>query len=102
MQVRSRVRCDSVAVVVRSTHLPVGLIIRSADDADWPAMARLAAVCFGSFRSPVAADGAIVVCDGPEIVGVALYLDLGLTVPGGPAAGVSWVAVASTHRRRGL
>jgi predicted acetyltransferase len=114
MQVRSRVRCDSVAVVVRSTHLPVGLIIRSADDADWPAMARLAAACFGSVRSPeandmwrtmVAADGAIVVCDGPEIVGMSLYLDLRLTVPGGvilPAAGVTWVAVAPTHRRRGL
>ena len=114
MQVRSRVRCDSVAVVVRSTHLPVGLIIRSADDADWPAMARLAAACFGSFRSPeandmwrtmVAADGAVVVCDGPEIVGMSLYLDLRLTVPGGvilPAAVVTWVAVAPTHRRRGL
>ena len=114
MQVRSRVRCDSVAVVVPSTHLPVGLIIRSAEDADWPAMARLAAVCFGSFRSPeandmwrtmVAADGAVVVCDGPEIVGMSLYLDLRLTVPGGvvlPAAGVTWVAVAPTHRRRGL
>ena len=100
MHVRSRVRCDSVAVVVPSTHLPVGLIIRSADDADWPAMARLAAACFGSFRSPeandmwrtmVAADGAVVVCDGPEIVGMSLYLDLRLTVPGGvvsPAAGV--------------
>jgi predicted acetyltransferase len=87
MQVRSRVRCDSVAVVVPSTHLPVGLIIRSAEDADWPAMARLAAACFGSFRSPetndmwrtmVAADGAVVVCDGPEIVGMSLYLDLRL------------------------
>ena len=100
MQVRSRVRCDSVAVVVPSTHLPMGLIIRSPNDADWPAMARLAAACFGSFSTPeandmwrtmVAADGAVVVCDGPEIVGMSLYLDLRLTVPGGvvsPAAGV--------------
>ena len=53
----------------------------------------------------MAADGAVVVCDGPEIVGMSLYLDLRLTVPGGvvlPAAGVTWVAVAPTHRRRGL
>ena len=44
-------------------------------------------------------------CDGPEIVGMSLYLDLRLTVPSGvvlPAAGVTWVAVAPTHRRRGL
>jgi predicted acetyltransferase len=84
------------------------------DDADWPAMARLAAACFGAFRSPeandmwrsmMAADGAVVACDGPEIVGMALYLDLQLTVPGGAvlrAAGVTWVAVSPTHRRRGL
>ena len=57
------------------------------------------------WRTMVAADGAVVVCDGPEIVGMSLYLDLRLTVPGGvilPAAGVTWVAVAPTHRRRGL
>ena len=57
------------------------------------------------WRTMVAADGAVVVCDGPEIVGMSLYLYLRLTVPGGvvlPAAGVTWVAVAPTHRRRGL
>ena len=58
------------------------------------------------WRTMVAADGAVVVCDGPEIPEiVGMYLDLRLTVPGGvvlPAAGVSWVAVAPTHRRRGL
>ena len=73
-----------------------GHVVRSADDADWPAMARLAAVCFGSLRSPevndtwrttVAADGAIIVCDGPEIVGMSLSLDLRLTVPGGVVRG---------------
>jgi predicted acetyltransferase len=112
--VQFRRRCDSVHHVVTPTHLPPGLTLRSAQDADWPAMARLAAVCFGSFSAPeandtwrsmVAADGAVIVCDGPDVVGMVLYLDLQLTVPGGavlPAAGVTWVAVAPTHRRRGL
>jgi predicted acetyltransferase len=74
----------------------------------------LAATCFGSFRPPeatavwramVPGDGAVIACDGADIVGMALFLDLRLTVPGGavlPAAGVTWVAVAPTHRRRGL
>lgn len=49
-------------------------------------------------------DGAVVACDGDDVVGVAVFYDLALTVPGGavlPMAGVSWVAVAPTHRRRG-
>ena len=56
------------------------------------------------WRSMMPADGAVVACDGPDVVGMALFLDLRLTVPGGavlPMAGVSWVAVAPTHRRRG-
>lgn len=56
------------------------------------------------WRSLVAEDGAVVACDGPDVVGVALIMDLELTVPGGavlPMAGVSFVAVAPTHRRRG-
>lgn len=77
-------------------------------------MARLAATCFGSFRPPEATDtfrtmtpvdGVVLVCDDADVVGMAQYLDLALTVPGGavlPAAGVTWVAVAPTHRRRGL
>jgi predicted acetyltransferase len=36
---------------------------------------------------------------------MSMYLDMQLTVPGGavlPAAGLTWVAVAPTHRRRGV
>lgn len=66
-----------------------------------------------AWRTLVPDDGAVVVRDGPDaadgtsedIVGQSIYLDLSLTVPGGavlPVAGVSFVAVAPTHRRRGI
>lgn len=57
------------------------------------------------WRSMMPQDGAVVACDGDDVVGVAVFMDLQLTVPGGavlPMAGVSWVAVAPTHRRRGV
>ncbi|KXW75782.1 hypothetical protein JL15_20580 [Mycolicibacterium phlei DSM 43071] len=89
-------------------------VIRTATDADWTALARLDATCFGTFtppdaiaawRSLIPADGSVVACDGDDIVGMAHLLDLRLTVPGGaqlPMAGVTFVAVSPTHRRRGL
>lgn len=92
----------------------VEFTIRTAEDDDWPAMALLAATCFGSFRPREATDmwrtlippsGAVVACDGADVVGMSFYLDLVLTVPGGavlPMAGVSWVCVSPTHRRRGV
>ena len=97
-----------------TTSAPARPVIRAADDADWPAITVLSAVGFGAdqppeadaaWRSMVAADGVVVACDGPDVVGVALYLDMSLTVPGGavlPMAGVSDVVVAPTHRRRGV
>jgi predicted acetyltransferase len=96
------------------SHAPTGLAIRTAEDADWSAMALLGATCFGQWRPAEAndiwrtmmpADSAVVACDGPDVIGMALFLDLQLTVPGGsvlPMAGVSWVAVSPTHRRRGV
>lgn len=93
---------------------PTELTIRSAEDSDWDAMALLAATCFGAvrqleatamWRSLIPAGGAVIACDGGDVVGMALYLDLLLTVPGGavlPMAGVSWVCVSPTHRRRGV
>ncbi|WP_269455155.1 enhanced intracellular survival protein Eis [Mycobacterium kyorinense] len=94
-----------------------GLTLRSATEDDWPAMALLAATGFGEFgdpgsltlwRSLLARDGIVLICDEAleqAVVGMSLYLDLRLTVPGGamlPTAGVSLVVVAPTHRRRGL
>ena len=113
-------RCDPSGAVSASSYMapttnaPKGLTIRTAEDADWPAMALLAATCFGAWRPEEAneawrtmmpTDSAVVACDGADVVGVALYLDLKLTVPGGavlPMAGVSWVVVSPTHRRRGV
>lgn len=90
------------------------LTLRTATDDDWAAMSVLAATGFGedwdsesitAWRSLTTPDSALVVCDGDDIVGMSGYLDLELTVPGGavlPAAGVSFVVVAPTHRRRGV
>ncbi len=42
--------------------------------------------------------------DGSDVVGTCGSFDLAMTVPGGvrPVAGVTWVAVLPTHRRRGV
>jgi len=50
------------------------------------------------------ADRTIGVFDGPQIVGGASIFTFEMTVPGGrvPLAGVSWVSVMPTHRRRGI
>jgi predicted acetyltransferase len=91
--------------------------LHAITDADWPAMELLANTAFGEVSHPdslaawqqmVPAGGGVVMSDGAGaagIVGQSIYLDLSLTVPGGavlPAAGLSFVAVAPTHRRRGI
>lgn len=88
--------------------------VRTADDNDWAAMSVLSAAGFAedwdpeamaAWRTLTTPDSVIVACDGSEVVGMSGYLDLELTVPGGvvlPAAGVSFVVVAPTHRRRGV
>lgn len=98
-----------------ASNFVTDLTVRSATGDDWPAIVVLAATGFGwsadsealtPWRALLATDGVVVVCDeGGNIVGNAMYLDLRLTVPGGvvlPAAGISLVVVAPTHRRRGL
>ena len=50
-------------------------------------------------------DRTLAAFDGDQIVGSGRLYSLELTVPGGqlvPAAGVSWIAVLPTHRRRGI
>src|SRR3954469_10246154 len=88
--------------------------IRSATDTDWSSISLLDATSFGVFGHPeslaawrtvVPSDGSVLACDGDDVVDMAHYLDLRLTVPGGavlPVAGVTLVAVAPTHRRRGV
>ncbi|WP_231589422.1 enhanced intracellular survival protein Eis [Mycobacterium haemophilum] len=90
------------------------MTVRTVSDSDWPAISLVSSTSFGAFSHPdtltawrtmMPNDSAVVVCDGADVVGVSLYLDFQLTAPGGtllPAAGVSMVAVAPTHRRRGL
>lgn len=94
--------------------LPEPLILRTATGADWPGIALLDDTSFGASMHPdtiaawqalTPADAAVVICDGDDIVGAAVYFDFQLTVPGGTVlrtAGISGVAVAPTHRRRGL
>src|SRR5438270_8020918 len=55
-------------------------------------------------RQLLEVDRTIGVFDGPQIVGGASIFTFEMTVPGGrvPLAGVSWVSVMSTHRRRGI
>src|SRR5262249_10103906 len=50
-------------------------------------------------------DRFIVASDGPELVGATSAYSLEMTLPGGtflPAAGVTWVSVSASHRRRGI
>jgi predicted acetyltransferase len=99
---------------VLAAEVSTSVEIRSANDADWPGIALLDATSFGRFghpesltawRSMMPSDGTVLACDGEDIVGMAHYLDMRLTVPGGavlPMAGVTLVGVAPTHRRRGI
>jgi predicted acetyltransferase len=99
---------------VLGSEASTALDIRSATDADWPAISLLDATSFGVFGHPeslaawrtlIPTDGSVLACDGDDVVGMAHYLDMRLTVPGGagmPVAGVTIVAVAPTHRRRGI
>lgn len=55
-------------------------------------------------RATVDVSRFLVVRDGDEVVATSGAFDLAMTVPGGQVqvAGVSWVGVAGTHRRRGI
>jgi predicted acetyltransferase len=56
-------------------------------------------------RNLLELDRQLVAVDGPEVVGAAGAWTFELTLPGGttlPTAGVTWVSVSGTHRRRGI
>lgn len=94
--------------------VPAPLILRDITDRDWPGVALLAASSFGDFSHPetfaawrtlMPPRSSVVVSDGDDVIAMAHYVHLDLTVPGGavlPVAGITWVGVAPTHRRRGL
>jgi predicted acetyltransferase len=99
---------------VLASNTSTSVEIRSATDSDWSAIALLDSTSFGRFghpeslaawRSMMPSGATVLACDGADIVGMAHYLDMRLTVPGGavvPMAGVTLVGVAPTHRRRGI
>lgn len=89
------------------------LAIRRGTADDWPAVSQLMQTVFHQpfdseddqiERAIFEPDRALVAADGDEIVGHAIALTRRLTVPGAtlPAAHISMVGVAPTHRRRGL
>lgn len=90
------------------------LTFRTAVDDDWPAICHSDARAFGGSYTPEEVERArpihdtsrfeLAVDDG-DIVGVVGAYTLSVTVPGGgklPMAGLTWVATAATHRRRGV
>lgn len=97
------------------------LTLRRAIDSDWQDIATADARAFAfieplddealaDIRSKVD-DGDVVVVhdnvdpDRPVLVGIAMFYRMVMSVPGGHRAnlpGLSWVSVASTHRRRGI
>ncbi|MGZ4590142.1 MAG: GNAT family N-acetyltransferase [Actinomycetes bacterium] len=87
--------------------------VRTLGDDDWPGFLDTDSHAFGStmpaeiteFERGLLEDGrSIGAFDGPTPVGIATAFSFELTVPGSvvPAAGVSWVGVLPTHRRRGV
>jgi predicted acetyltransferase len=87
--------------------------VRPLTDEDWPAVLEVDGNAFGStfeaeviesereLHEPGRSLGAF---DGSTLVGLTSAFSFDLTVPGAvvPAAGVSWVGVLPTHRRRGV
>ncbi|HET8659219.1 MAG TPA: GNAT family N-acetyltransferase [Micromonosporaceae bacterium] len=89
------------------------LPLRTATPDDWAAISRLLYAAFNETsseeqdevdRQTFEPDRFLVVTEGAEIVGTAGAFTRDLTVPGAvvPAAHVTQVGVAATHRRRGL
>lgn len=97
----------------RTAGQPSRWAVRTIHPDQWPAYARLGELAFLGDTSPEELelersvhelDRSLGAYDGDLLVGSAAAYTFQLTVPGGevPAAGVTWVAVAPTHRRRGV
>lgn len=92
---------------------PGDFLVRVIGDDDWAAFLEIDSVAFGAtfpaerneledeIFEPGRSIGAF---DGPKPVGIATAYSFDLSVPGAvlPAAGISWVGVLPTHRRRGV
>ena len=85
--------------------------IRGIDRAELPAVRRLDGILFGYAAAEDTELGHLpverILCafDDGRLVGTSAALDLELTLPGGarvPMAGITWVGVLMTHRRRGI
>lgn len=86
--------------------------LRPADEADYPEIARIDGISFGtSYSEQTFADvftdppELLVASDGDRLVGAAGHYPFTMTTPGGGSLevpGVTWVAVLPTHRRRGV
>ena len=81
---------DELAVVLRATHTAFG---EEMKDDELERQRRL-----------MPPDRVLAAWDGDEPVGVTASYPFELTIPGGtvPAAGVTWVGVLPSHRRRGI
>lgn len=94
--------------------IPPSVTLRRATATDLPAMAEADGRSFGEqytdehlddIRAYFDPDRYLLAEDAGEIVGITGSYPFDVTLPGGaplPAAGVSWVSVAVTHRRRGI
>jgi predicted acetyltransferase len=87
--------------------------VRVIGDDDWAAFLDVDSVAFGATvpaeldeleREIFEPGRSIGAFDGPNPVGIATAYSFDLSVPGAvlPAAGISWVGVLPTHRRRGV
>jgi predicted acetyltransferase len=87
--------------------------VRTLGDDDWPGFLETDSHAFGSTmpaevvdfeRTLIEPGRSIGAFDGPTPVGIGTAFSFDLTVPGAvvPAAGISWVGVLPTHRRRGV
>ena len=87
----------------------MSISIRPVDD--WQDLVEVDAIAFGNAADPdnedravMELDRAVIAWDGSEPVGCAGVFSFDLSIPGGSvaAAGVTWVGVVPTHRRRGV